>query len=168
MTSLEQVLGQGLSLLDNLGDREYATRLAAPHNASIGGHYRHVIDHLLCLQGGLQVGRINYDLRGRDPRMESDREYASSVTRALQTSFRDLSVKDCDRTLAVAYSVDYDLRRMEWLTSTVGRELAFCTGHAIHHYAIIRILCAQFEVEVPEFFGVAPSTLKFRQSTFAN
>ncbi|MBI2682708.1 MAG: DinB family protein [Acidobacteriales bacterium] len=168
VSSLEQVLEQGLSLLEHLGDRDYAMRLAVPYNASIGAHYRHIVDHLLCLQGGLHAGRVDYDLRGRDPRVEIERDYARSVTRGLRDSFRSLTVKDCDRTLAVSYSVGYDLNRTEWLASTVGRELAFCTGHAIHHFAIIRILCSQLEVAVPEHFGVAPSTLKFLQTTPTN
>jgi hypothetical protein len=166
--SVSQVLGQGLALLDSLTESEYATRLPAPHNASIGAHYRHVLDHLLCLQVGIPQGRVEYDRRNRDPRLEADRDLASDVTRSLQRSFQGLSLEIAERPIAVSYSVGYGARQAEWLTSTVGRELAFCTGHAIHHYAIIRILCSHFEVAIPDHFGVAPSTLQHRQSLRAN
>jgi hypothetical protein len=166
--SLSQVLGQGLALLDSLTESEYADRLPAPHNASIGAHYRHVLDHLLCLQSGIPLGRVEYDRRSRDPRLEADRDFAAEVTRSLQCSFQGLSLEMVERPIAVAYSVGYGSRCAEWLTSTVGRELAFCTGHAIHHYAIIRILCSHFAVAIPEHFGVAPSTLQYRQSLRAN
>jgi len=42
----------------------------------------------------------------------------------------------------------------------VAREAMFCVGHAIHHYAILKLLCAEAHVELPYEFGVAPSTLK--------
>jgi len=44
--------------------------------------------------------------------------------------------------------------------SNLAREVMFCVGHAIHHYAILKILCAGIGVKLPYEFGVAPSTLK--------
>jgi hypothetical protein len=34
-------------------------------------------------------------------------------------------------------------------------------AHAIHHYALIAVMCGMLEVPVPAGFGVAPSTLKY-------
>ena len=56
-------------------------------------------------------------------------------------------------------------RSGEWCASTGRRELQFLLSHSVHHYAIIAMICGQHEIEVPEGFGVAPSTLKYREST---
>ncbi len=168
MAAVEQVLGQGVGLLESLSNENYATRLGTPHNGSIGGHYRHVLDHLLCLHAGLADGQVNYDLRKRDRRLELDREYAIEVSKELGSAFSGISAEKCEEPVAVAYAVNYISPGFEWLTSTVGRELAFCTGHAIHHFAIIRLLCAEFGAELPEHFGVAPSTLRHRQAQLAS
>lgn len=168
IAAVEQVLAQGLSLLESLSNDNYAARLGRPHNASVGGHYRHVLDHLLCLQAGLMNGQVNYDLRSRDLRLEQDRQYAIEVSKRLSFAFSGISAEKCEEPVAVAYAVNYTSPGFEWLTSTVGRELAFCTGHAIHHYAIIRLLCAEFDTELPEHFGVAPSTLRHRHAHLAS
>ena len=51
------------------------------------------------------------------------------------------------------------------LPSTVGRELGFCTHHAIHHLALVKIIALQTlgldEGDLPHGFGRAPSTLLF-------
>ncbi|CCF48732.1 hypothetical protein NDA11_001637 [Ustilago hordei] len=51
------------------------------------------------------------------------------------------------------------------MESTVGRELWFCGLHAIHHYALARvILVKELGLEgIEEQFGVAPSTLVHRE-----
>jgi hypothetical protein len=51
--------------------------------------------------------------------------------------------------------------------SNLAREVMFCVGHAIHHYAILRILCAGVGVKLPHEFGVAPSTLKHLETETA-
>jgi hypothetical protein len=168
IAAVEQVLAQGIGLLESLSNENYRVRLGQPHSASVGGHYRHVLDHLLCLQAGLMSGQVNYDLRNRDPRLQQDREYAIEVSTRLASAFSGISAEKSEEPVAVAYAVNYASPGLEWLTSTVGRELAFCTGHAIHHYAIIRLLCAEFDTKLPEHFGVAPSTLRHRQAHVAS
>jgi hypothetical protein len=54
------------------------------------------------------------------------------------------------------------------IDSNIGRELAYCIGHAIHHYAIVRLICNEVGVEVPKDFGYAPSTLKHQSSLAAD
>ena len=47
------------------------------------------------------------------------------------------------------------------------KEVMFCVGHAIHHYAILKLLCAGVGVKLPYEFGIAPSTLKHLQTQAA-
>jgi len=76
-----------------------------------------------------------------------------------------------DETLArectVINSVGYGNAGASAFQSNISRELAYCAGHAIHHYAIIRLLCHEIGVSVPAEFGFAPSTLKHMSSLAA-
>ncbi|MEP0552783.1 MAG: hypothetical protein ABJE29_00430, partial [Balneola sp.] len=47
-----------------------------------------------------------------------------------------------------------------WSVSSIRRELQFLVSHTVHHYALIGLILKTMDVEVPEDFGVAPSTLK--------
>ena len=60
----------------------------------------------------------------------------------------------------MTYSVGYGETEAEPVSSNLAREVMFCVGHAIHHYAILRLLCAGVGVKLPYEFGIAPSTLK--------
>ena len=56
-----------------------------------------------------------------------------------------------------------DIPEDEWSGSTVRRELQFLLSHSIHHYALIATICHANGFPVPEGFGVAPSTLRYRR-----
>merc|ERR1712093_638052 len=48
--------------------------------------------------------------------------------------------------------------------SSFGRELWFVALHAIHHYSLLRVIATgELHLTLPENFGVAPSTLAFRE-----
>jgi hypothetical protein len=165
MTDAREVLLQGLTLLFDLDDHRYSQVAGVPFNASIGQHYRHVLEHFQSLTRGLQSGRINYDARERSVRLQSEVTYGSIATcdilRALKRYTDELLARECN----VTNSVGYSGVGPSTFQSNIGRELAYCAGHAIHHYAIIRLLCHQIGVDVPAEFGIAPSTLKHMASS---
>jgi hypothetical protein len=165
--AVEQVLQQGLDLLSELHGLRFETIAAEPYNASIGQHYRHVLDHFLCLEAGLFTGTIDYDRRERNPQLETDIEFARDVTKRLLLVFQSYDSKILSERCDVQYSVGYGDTQPMFLPSFVARELAFCIGHAVHHYAIIRLLCDSVGVEVVPEFGVAPSTIKYRAEQVA-
>jgi hypothetical protein len=158
----EDVLSQGLKLLFELEDSTYSRTADAPFHASIGGHYRHVLEHFESLVKGLRAREINYDARERNLRMQSEVTYASVATCDMLRALRRCSVETLSRNCKVTNSVAYGSSQPVSMDSNIGRELAYCIGHAIHHYAIIRLLCHALDVSVPAEFGVAPSTLKHR------
>jgi len=43
----------------------------------------------------------------------------------------------------------------------------YAVVHAIHHYALISVMCHLLEIPLPEGFGVAPSTLKHQKDLAA-
>jgi hypothetical protein len=168
ISAVEEVLHQGNVLLAELEPHAYAAPLGQPYNASIGGHYRHVLDHFVCLLSGLATGKVDYDARSRSKVVETDIDEARLLTDELLSALRGLPAGIWARPCMVTYSVGYSDPLPESLRSTFGRELGFAVGHAIHHYAIIRLLCAQWSVEVPVAFGVAPSTLNHQASHLAS
>ena len=50
-----------------------------------------------------------------------------------------------------------------WGTSSVERELQFLRSHTVHHFALIAVILRLSGVEPDEQFGVAPSTLRYRE-----
>jgi hypothetical protein len=62
-----------------------------------------------------------------------------------------------------------DSNEME-LQSTIGRELGFAAHHAIHHMAMVKIICTETiglaaDKDLPSDFGKAPSTIQFDSKT---
>lgn len=168
VAAAQDVLLQGLALLFQLSDRQFSQIARAPFHASIGGHFRHVLEHFHCLIEGLPAGQVNYDARPRNPRMENELSFASIATcdvlRAIKRWSPETLDRDCRTVSSVAYSSDAPVL----LGSNVGRELAYCVAHAIHHYAVIRLICSEAGIEVSREFGYAPSTLKHRFSLAAD
>jgi len=160
IVAAQDVLMQGLGLLFELGDRTYSLVAGTPFNASVGQHYRHVLEHFQSLIRGLRAAEINYDARERNQRLQSDVTYASIATcdvlRALKQYTDHTLARDCK----VINSVGYSASQPTCLESNVSRELAYCIGHAIHHLAIVRLICHEIDITVPAEFGVAPATLK--------
>lgn len=163
----EDVLRQGLALLFELNGESFAALAPDPYNASIGQHFRHVLDHFLCLESGMAAGEIDYDNRERNPRLETDLDYARATTERLIQVLNRYDLELLSRPCIVRYSVGYGNIAPVRLPSVVARELAFCIGHSVHHYAIVRLLCDSVGVEVAPEFGVAPSTLKHRAEQMA-
>lgn len=160
--SVNDVLGQGLRLLASADCETYRTVAPAPHGASIGQHYRHVLDHFICLADGIATGVIDYDARSRNRELETNREAAVESTRNLMELFASLDEHELSMRYKVLYSVGYTDDEALTIDTVLAREVAFCVSHAIHHFAIIKLVCSHFDLALPQEFGIAPSTLKYR------
>ena len=159
--AIVEVLRQGETLLDSLNDENYTRRLPAVFGSTIGGHYRHCLDHFQSLLEGLDADEINYDHRERNPRIETDRTFALAETNRILRGFASISTQFLDCPINVRGKVNYELDAAPLIGSTVGREFMYAVAHAIHHYALIAVMCSMLELPVPAGFGVAPSTLKY-------
>ena len=168
MSAVEDVLQQGCTLLNNISSETYTRKEEGPHRASLGAHYRHVLDHFLCLLEGLETGQIDYDQRRRSPEIENSEIEALFVTEDLIEKFRTLPSDIFQRNCTVIYSVGYGESDAQAVGSNVAREVMFCVGHAIHHYAILKLLATGMAVSLPYEFGVAPSTLKHLEAQAAH
>ncbi len=155
-TAVRDVLQQGCMFLDRIGDEIYARPIEGEFAASLGAHYRHVLDHFLCLAEGIRTGQVNYDQRRRNPQLESSVTCARLVTDGLIDELGGLSRKILQRECTVTYSVDYGETEAEAVRSNLARD-----------YAILRLLCAGVGVKMPYEFGIAPSTLKHLETEAA-
>jgi len=160
--AVAEVLQQGESLLCTIDDANYTRKLRPAFNSAIGGHYRHCIDHFQCLLRGLKANEINYDHRERDPRIEMDREFALGETQRILSAFHFIPTHFLDCPINVRSQIAYGSDMSPLIASSLGRELMYAVAHTIHHYALIAVMCGLLDVPVPDGFGVAPSTLKYR------
>jgi uncharacterized damage-inducible protein DinB len=159
--AVAEVLRQGEALLGSLSDEDYTRKLPAVFSSTVGGHYRHCLDHFQSLLQGLDTDEINYDHRERNPRIENDREFALAETYRILRAFGSISTPFLDCPINVRSKINYELDAAPLIGSTVGRELMYAVAHAIHHYALIAVMCGTLGAPVPTGFGVAPSTLKY-------
>jgi hypothetical protein len=160
LDSVIETLDQGEALLAGLDDESYTQKLPVAFNASIGGHFRHCLDHFRSLLDAAGDGDLNYDRRERGTLVESDRFAALNATRALRDGYQRLAPSYLDRELQVTCKTSYAARASQMSLSTVGREIMYVVAHAVHHYALIGIMGGLMGLSLPPGFGVAPSTLK--------
>lgn len=160
IAAVVETLDQGETLLNQLGDAVYTRPLPGAFNASIGGHYRHCLDHFRSLIEAAGAGDLDYDQRQRGTRVEQERSAALEATRTLRDRYRELGEACLERGLLVTCKTSYATSGSQAAPSTVGRELMYVVAHAVHHYALIGIMCGLQGVPSPPGFGVAPSTLQ--------
>lgn len=158
-------LQQGIDLLIGLTDEQYTAIHPPVYNSGIGEHVRHILEHYQLFLDGLEVGRIDYDARLRDTRISADRASAIQRTRLLMDALSSLSDATTDATIevnmAAASTPDADAPLSD---STIKRELHYLQAHTIHHFALIAMIARLQGVEPPDAFGIAPSTLQYRQN----
>jgi hypothetical protein len=110
---------------------------------------------------------VNYDQRRRNPQLESSVACARLATEGLIEELGELSRDTLQRECVVTYNVAYGESEGEAVRSNLAREVMFCVGHAIHHYAILKLFCAAVGLRLPYEFGIAPSTLKHLEAETA-
>jgi uncharacterized damage-inducible protein DinB len=158
------ILTQGEELLRTLSLTHYTERVPLAFNGSIGGHYRHCLDHFTSLLRGLASDEVDYDRRERDARIETDPAFACHLTQHLRESLEQLTPDQLLRPVNTRCEVSYLHGHSPLTSSTYGRELVYAIAHAIHHYALIAVMARLLAVPLPPHFGVAPSTVA-HQST---
>ena len=158
--SVLETLAQGEALLAQLNDDDYTRKVPVAFNASIGGHYRHCLDHFRSLLDSAAQGDLNYDHRERGTLVENDRFAALNATLEIREGFERLDPIFLLRPLAVTCKTSYATNGSQVSPSTVGREIMYSVAHAVHHYALIGVMGGIMGLKMPHGFGVAPSTLK--------
>lgn len=133
------------------------TRRSMRASGSIGAHVRHCLDHVWALERGIATGELCYDHRERDTVVEREPELAASRLRRACVRLGGIGDAILERRLMLVAQLHGDGRTIR-VPTTAGRELAFVISHTIHHSALIALLLEREDREVPERFGLAPTT----------
>jgi hypothetical protein len=114
----------------------------------------------LCLLKGQETGIVNYDGRERNFQIENDKLFTLNI---LNDVINTLSVNKHDFPLILQTS--FGSSDVLDIPSSFFRELTYLIEHTIHHLAIIKIGLNEVypEILIPHNFGVAHSTLKYRE-----
>ena len=155
-----ELLEQVFDLIERIDDQVYVSTTTISPRASIGGHLRHVLDFYRCFLSGVRSGRVDYNLRRRDPAVEQDRVHAQRSIRELVVGLRSLKPSGADRDALLVSTEDDGASVPSWSVSSIRRELDFLQSHTIHHCSLIAMLLRSQAIEPDARFGVAPSTLK--------
>ncbi|MGM0784040.1 MAG: DinB family protein [Pseudomonadota bacterium] len=159
----QQALSQLCELVAHLDADDYALPAGADGRHTLGKHVRHIIDHYEALLAGRAVGNVlDYERRRREADLEGSPRLAARRIEAIMARLTEFADTDADQAWSLRYPVDTQLLDLG-MTTSLGRELAFLTSHTIHHMAIIGLLAEQRGHELPEAFGVHPSTLRHWQ-----
>ena len=159
-TKLKQniiALKQGAVLLKELSDEAFVTSEQTVFESTIGGHFRHNLDHYNCFLKGIKNGHVDYSERERNRLIEENRSYALAEINQIQLGLTGLLQTEGYPHICIECNVGHGLA-----ISSIQRELEFLLSHTIHHYAIIVIMCRLQGVNIDDEFGVDPSTLDYR------
>jgi hypothetical protein len=157
-----ETLKQGVYLIARLDDHLYTQPNHELSLSGVGAHFRHCIDFYHSFLNGVESGRINYDLRERDERLEKNRLFAIDKLGALIADLSQISAIDDGRVFEALLEGASD---SDWSISSMKRELQFLLSHTIHHYALISLALRSQGFEPGPDFGVAPSTLRHWRNT---
>lgn len=155
-------LQQGREFLAGITDSEYAEPCAHLFNSSIGGHFRHNLDHYEAFLDGLESGRIDYDRRGRSHEVETCRGQAIALMESQEKRLAEIECCSPEHPLRICMD---DGGASAFSATSLQRELQFLLSHTIHHYAlVVAIAASRGHTAFPPNFGIAPSTLHHQAS----
>lgn len=157
--SLLTVFQQLEDSLVELSNEQYCLNIDTLSGATIGQHVRHVVEMLICLQDGYDAGVVNYEKRKRDITIETSKKEAIRLMQHLKVSlFQD------NKALILEAGFDENSFELNRIPTNYFREIAYNLEHAIHHMALIKIGILQVSNnKLPQSYGVASSTIKYRQ-----
>lgn len=157
---LRSLLLQLTDMLAALPQNQYSQPVAVLNNASIGQHIRHVIELFEELFTGWETGTVNYDNRRRDYVLETNSNMAAQRLSAIaQQAIRH------DKPLQLCSAHTNAKDSTVTVPTNYLRELIYNMEHTVHHMALIRIgIQAISVIRLPENFGVAASTIRYKNA----
>lgn len=145
-------------LVQKIDNEEYTTRIEVLNGSTLGQHIRHIVEFYVCLFA--ENNKVNYENRERNLLIENSPVFTLQVIDEIKQS---LLVSDLNREVVFLQTIG---EKEVSLTSNIARELIYLSEHTIHHFALIKIgfkaICPH--KFLPEDFGVADSTKKYRES----
>jgi len=157
IVTTKNTLQELTGVISSLTTAQYSKGITFLSNATMGQHNRHIIEMFQELFRGYNSGELNYDLRKREHRIENELGFAE---RFLNDIVADL--ERSDKKLHTTYFLN---DKNVQISSTYFREVMYNLEYTIHHEALIRIALEYLgKQEIPETFGIAPSTIQYRKT----
>lgn len=157
--AISNVFVQLNTTLELLTPHQYTKPVKLLTNATIGEHVRHIIELFTCLDKGYKTGTVNYGSRARDHQIETNKDFAARLLKKICDE-----LDKPDKPLALEASYEDSSETPITIATNYYREVAYNLEHTVHHMALIRVGVSEVsEIALPEGFGVASSTLKFRK-----
>ena len=157
--SVQVIFKQLEDSLVQVSNEQYCKSIETLSGATVGQHVRHIVEMFVCLQDGYTTGTVNYEKRKRDITIESSKEVAIDLMQQLHQS-----LFICNKDLMLEAGFDENSFGLTHLPTNYFREIAYNLEHAIHHMALIKIGMNELVgIKLPVGYGVASSTIKYRQ-----
>ena len=154
---LSQQLLSLIVLLKSLSNDQYSRKIKHLGNASIGGHTRHIIELIQCVNKGYDSDTVDYLNRIRNLDLENSKSLALEVLLEIEKE-----LKRSDKNLKMVFentSLDCSVN------TTYFREVVYNTEHTIHHLALIKVALLEMNLDlVNHDFGMAYSTIQYQAS----
>ena len=148
-------------IIDQCTEQDFSRPLTELSGSTLGQHVRHTLEFFICLFDARNEKLINYDNRKHDTLIETDKKLAQSVIQSIIV-FLSNNHEDFEVVFEANYT-QFDGQN-QMMKSSYFRELAYNIEHAIHHMALMKIAINQSlnYIALPQHFGVASSTIRFR------
>jgi len=145
--------------LVQLTNEQYCKKIDILSGATVGQHVRHVVEMFICLQNGYATGTVNYENRKGDITIESSNEIVINLMRHINTS---LFIQN--KGLILETGFEENSFKLNQIPTNYFREITYNLEHSIHDMALIKIGINEVsEIILPEGYGVASSTTKYRE-----
>lgn len=154
----DALLAQASAMLEVVPASAYTAASVSLNGSTIGQHLRHNLDHFMKLVRGHAAGEVvDYDHRDRGVPIETEPKVAAACIEELRRSIAGFDAATLGQGVRIRIMINAE-GHCEETGSTLGRELAFVTHHAIHHHAMIKAIAGERGIGLGAAFGKAPST----------
>lgn len=156
------ILDQLYNIVQQLDEKDFARPSSSLSKATLGQHLRHTLEFFLCLEQGFLTGIVNYDERAHDPLIETDKFIALNTIERIGEFIKK---QKGDKPMKLEVGYDRHSDDCQTIETNYFRELIYNIEHAVHHMAIMKIGLREVApyVTIPTDFGVAVSTLRYRE-----
>lgn len=160
------VLAQLSDVVRQLDAEQFVRPSITLSDATIGQHMRHSLEFFQCLQRGLPKGVVNYDKREHNEALQQNPQRALTALDEIMDFLRS-QPENIPLLLEIGYDRTSD--QPQSVPSNLYRELSYTIEHAVHHMALIKVGLREVApgISLPADFGVAVSTLRYREVILA-
>jgi len=160
------ILNQLTNVVEQISEEDFRKPSEALSRSTIGQHLRHTLEFFICLEQGHELGVVNYDKRIHNKAMENDKHIALHTIGQIKDFVTN---NPQDKLLKLEVGYEQDSEECVSIDTNYLRELTYNVEHAVHHMAIMKIGIREVAgyVKLPSDFGVAVSTVRYKENQLA-